>query len=152
MGASDRPRAPQLQSSGPPAAGAEGVEELTELLPGQSDLLPSYSMRPSALNPMLPPGAGFCASSMGGSVMGGSALYMRYSRSMLRRMIVGFSVWGVVMVNYRRTKRLTAPERMSEVESDAVWEEVHKIHSIFCCEFNEWRFRFTNFCVHLSSR
>ena len=67
------------------------------------------------------------------AALGGSALYMRYSRSMLRRMIVGFSVWGVVMVNYRRTKRLTAPERMSEAESDAVWEEVHKIHSIFCC-------------------
>ena len=86
------------------------------------------------------------------AALGGSALYMRYSRSMLRRMIVGFSVWGVVMYNYRRTKRLTAPERMSEVESDAVWEEVHKVHSIFCCEQHEWRFRFTNFCVHLSSR
>jgi aarF domain-containing kinase len=66
------------------------------------------------------------------------AVYMKRSKGMLRRMIYGFWVAGVLYFNYRmlrvKTAAMTAAGTMSEAESEMAWDDCHKVHAIFMYE------------------
>lgn len=66
------------------------------------------------------------------------AVYMKRSQGMIRRMIYGFWVAGVLYFNYRRlrikTAAMMAAGTLSEAESDLAWDECHKVHAIYMYE------------------
>ena len=72
------------------------------------------------------------------TTLSAGALYMKRSKGMIRRMIYGFWVAGVLYFNYRslriKTAAMMAAGAMSEAESEMAWDDCHKVHAIFMYE------------------
>lgn len=72
------------------------------------------------------------------TTLSAGAVYMKKSRGMLRRMVYGFWVAGVLYFNYRKlrmkTATMTAAGSMTEPESELLWDECHKVHAIYMYE------------------
>jgi hypothetical protein len=66
------------------------------------------------------------------AAVGSTAIYLTRSRGMVRRMVYGFWVAGVVFVQYKKARSRWAT--LPDAESEPLWEQLHQACAIYAFE------------------